>query len=87
MAVVTADKFHDFVALRKASGKTQRAHRRFRPRIHHADHLDGRIHAHHQTGQFRLCEGRCSITGAALRRFLQRFNYPRMSVPDDHWPP
>ena len=83
MAVITTGKLQKITASGKGAGKTNRAHRRFRPRIAHAHHLHRGHAGDDGLRQLRLRDCRRAKTQAILRRLLHRVDNPRMRVADN----
>ena len=83
VAVVTASKLQKITASGKGAGKTNRAHRRFRPRIAHAHHLHRRHAGDDRFCQLRFRDCRRTKTQAVFRRLLHRVHNPRMRVADN----
>ena len=54
VAVVAADELDDLLAPRVAARQAQRAHRRLRARVDHADDLNGRVDLHDELRELRL---------------------------------
>jgi len=73
-------KLQKITASGKGAGKTNRAHRRFRPRIAHAHHLHRGHAGDDGLRQLRLRDCRRAKTQAILRRLLHRVDNPRMCM-------
>ena len=87
MAVIVAGKLHDQVAAREAAGQPDRTHRGLGAGTHHSHLLD---RGHRRDDQFRkpaLSLGRSPVGGAGCERPLDRRDYPRMPVAEDHRAP
>ena len=83
VAVVTASKLQKITASGKGAGKTNRAHRRLRPRIAHAHHLHRRHAGDDGLCQLRFRHRRRAKTQAVFRCLLHRVDNPRMGVTDN----
>ena len=85
--MVAADELHDLIAPRISARKAQCAHRRLRPRVHHADDLDGGIDGLHELCKLRFKERRRTVTRTAPHRLPEGGDDLRMRMTDDHRPP
>ncbi|MNN28509.1 hypothetical protein D3C81_1420820 [compost metagenome] len=80
MAVIRTFELHDFTATGIPSRQTNRAHRRFRPRIDHTDDINRRYALRDQLGHLRFQQRRRSKACPFGGRLLQRSNHLRMSM-------
>ena len=87
VSMVTADELHNLIAPRIAACKTECTHRRLRPRVHHANNLNGRIDSLHELCKLRFEERRCTVACTARCSLLKCLYYLRMGMTDNHRPP
>ena len=85
--MIASDKFYDLIAPRISACEAKSAHCRFRPRIHHTNHFNGRIDVFDELCQLRLKESRSTIACPVRHGLLQCTYHLGMCMTDNHWSP
>src|SRR4051794_24433015 len=87
MAVIAAFELHDFVATRKSTRETNRTHRRFCARTHHAYQLDRWHQLAHLPRESSFDFSRRAERQAHCRAFLDSANDFRICMAENHRSP
>src|SRR3712207_3804982 len=87
MAMVATLKFDDLFPSCKCTHQAQHRHTGFCARVHKANHFNARHGINYHLSQHVLETRGCTKTSPLLGSFLNGFDYVRMSVTTNGWPP
>src|SRR5207248_6718223 len=87
VSVVAALELDYLIAPSEAARETQSRHRRLRPAVDHANHLDRGHGVNNLLGHLDLKLGRRAVARPARERRVQSVNYFRVGVAEYHRPP